>query len=650
PEGHNARMALLWLAISLKPINNDFDKRDEAATELKSLCGPGSPFRDEFLKGITQGLENQNVEPHTKHILLDALVEFAKSSDDRKLLASKAISKAFVDQFANQPENKHQSLVSLQKRMLELLKEYKVREVYPDLEAAIEKHPFHEVTELARQTLADLRDRVMPEWSETKPSRLPIETRVKALANAITDGDSDELVRQLFVSHAGSPIVAGDRRIELYRMALTDGEARAANPDEPPPAKVAGKPADGTEKVHLAAALVILQKENQGFSNEDRQRALAKVARISLAGSEYGYRQDASLILDQFIQDGVTKLQFSEKESFRIEKNEYGRSIVRELNGKVTHVMTPDGKSMKFSWDGDTLTRYVSPGGLAYSRLKENGRYLDKWKNSDGGVVISTADRVTFNGDYSWTDSTGLNTTKHADGTVTYRHVNGKEITKLGDKILNVKTPPAADGRRLERHFKYDNGTLFSVTDATGTTYLRSKDESGRYIDKWVDEKNPSDSSSGKYTVHANGDYSWKHEGSSRETRYTADGCRSTSYSDGSVLLTDIEGRTVSIKYKDYGNDIVSRTFEYDGKELVAMTYVRRGSWRANESVRVKGADGKYTDDWTVTWHNPDLNSQQTATFTGRMSVSPDGDYNWAGFNGFKQSHKFDGKLIEGER
>ncbi|MBX9694776.1 MAG: hypothetical protein K2Z81_20480, partial [Cyanobacteria bacterium] len=54
---------------------------------------------------------------------------------------------------------------------------------------------------------------------------------------------------------------------------------------------------NGAEMIRLAAALLILQEENTGFSEKDRIAALCTVTRLKLEGTELGYRKDAEELL-----------------------------------------------------------------------------------------------------------------------------------------------------------------------------------------------------------------------------------------------------------------------------------------------------------------------------------------------------------------
>ncbi len=669
--GKEERLILLYLAVGdSSPFGSDGDKyKRKAASAICKLCEPGSAFRKEFLKGVSQGLLNVNADEETRLTLLETLHSFtkkskddARGSDEMKLLVSSIVAEAFGKQLQNQPDSdmpNYQASMKLQRRMLGLLSEYKERRSYPSLEAAIRRHP-NRISDLARQTLADLRDRVLPEWDSTKTNTLSMEARKTALESSIKSASADELVAQLFASYKGKPLDhVKDARIPLYLDALTDGAINAAKSEslrrtEP---RREGEKVDGTERVQLAAALVILQKDNTGISREDKDRAIATVAKIAMLGSEVGYRQDARTIIDGLLKAGAMEVKLSSTESYKLLRGEYGVSIVRQQNGKVTEVSYPDERVAKFEYDGSLLTKYSAPGGFTYTRVKENGKYsANKWLGSDGKISETTDDRVTPEGTYVWADSRGIETSRNIDGTVTFKHPNKKEVTLRNDKLVHVKTPPDSSGRQTERHFTWnDDGELVKVKEGNGKVYKRlpvtsAESKPGSKKDAvytWVDESDPKKSYRGAYNADKNGDYSWRSEKSPLESRFTGDGTRVLKYDDGRELHSDIEGRPTLLKYRLDSDDFTSRTFTYDGAELVKMTYERRSAWKPNESTRLKGKDGKYTNDWNVTWHNPQLDRQMTETYSGKMSVTSDGDYSWVGFNNFTQSHKFDGKQFE---
>lgn len=376
--GHNARMALLFIATGQNPPFRDTDVpvfREWAAQQIRHLCQTGAEVRGEFLKGIQQGLLNTELPASVREHLLEALVHFVDntppgparaldsffenprtttpeqvmdayrqagitapatvraaldayqatpnattragvlsaieqnantSSSLYRQIASLAVARALTEQFRSLPTETqpqyHQTL-GLQRRMIDLLRQWNYHSVYPALEAARASHPYPAIREHATQALADMRDRIDPVWTRTAPDTdtLPPQ-RAQALERVLGSGNADDLVQALFTAARGRAIAdQTDPRIVLYRRALRDG---GTEPDRP---RQEGDRwlIDGAEKVRLAAARVILERNergeyvNSGFSDEDRRRAVETVARTAFEGSLPGYKQDALAMLQR---------------------------------------------------------------------------------------------------------------------------------------------------------------------------------------------------------------------------------------------------------------------------------------------------------------------------------------------------------------
>ncbi len=196
-------------------------------------------------------------------------------------------------------ESGYPQALALQRRILTTLAGWNHREIYPALEAAITQHPYPEIREQARQTLADMRDRIEPILTRTaNDTDSTASQRAQALENLLRNAHADDVVQGLFSAYRGSLILEqSDPRVSLYLRALRDGGG------EVPVAERTRWALNGDEKVRLAAARVILDMDargvylNTGFSQADRVRALQVVAETAFSGSQDGYRQDAMTML-----------------------------------------------------------------------------------------------------------------------------------------------------------------------------------------------------------------------------------------------------------------------------------------------------------------------------------------------------------------
>lgn len=364
---------------------------------MRAYATAGITAPPQVRQALTAYMENQNAT--TRAAVITAIeANVNTSSALYRQTASLAVADALTRQFRSLPtesQPQYQQTMQLQQRMIELLRQWNYHSAYPALEAASRSHPYPQIREIATQSLSDMRDRITPVWERTRPDTdTPPTQRAQALERALIGGNADDLVQALFTAARGRPVAAGtDPRVNLYRRAIRDG---GIEPDRPRQEGTRWH-IDGAEKVRLAAARVMLERNergefiNPGFSDEDRRRAAEVIARTAFEGSLPGYKQDALALLQRELAAPPNPLMLVALRDMVLANPSYDRTLT--IDGRATTLRQLletnfRGDATGIAGGNGTRTRQTGRGTL--EEEYRGGQLVRATETLQDGTVITT--------------------------------------------------------------------------------------------------------------------------------------------------------------------------------------------------------------------------------------------------------------------
>ncbi|PWT98587.1 MAG: hypothetical protein C5B53_06535 [Candidatus Melainabacteria bacterium] len=211
----------------------------------------------------------------------------------------------------------------LQITLLGYLEDIGHRMCAPVVEAIATHHPVPEVRARATQTLTALHDNVLRVWDRARrPAAIDQTTLPPARAQALRqglrgNGEHDGIVQAMFNAYLGRPILANDPRHDLYVEALSDPRSH----------------------VKLAAALVVLRSENTGFTQQERQAAMAVAADAALHGIHIGLRNSGRQILIDNLALGRNVVHPVSGTTIEIVKTADNVTLIESANGRITSAL-----------------------------------------------------------------------------------------------------------------------------------------------------------------------------------------------------------------------------------------------------------------------------------------------------------------------
>lgn len=363
-NAHEARMDLVHLVlVNGAPLQGETERNkavDKAVERIIDLLHQGSGVCEELFPGVAEILRDaKHVNDRTRLKLLEALQCYAKgelpaSVRDRlgqipPRVAPSAHYKYQIGQIVaaameadlistNQqrdPGKEFDDRLELRKKMVEVIAEIRPPRGYLILDAiASNRHPEwvrinDEFQITARKTLADIRDSIREIWKTSPDMNGDPKQRANNLSNALFGDPEQEqkrnsysMAKAIVQAAKGLPIRKEDPRIELILIALNcDSENVKKKPSNEikdligqmikaldgadKQVQLADRDQNGSQQVRLAAAMVVLRPENDGFSKETRDKAIDIVSKLAFEGVEYGYRRDAVAILSECSTESV---------------------------------------------------------------------------------------------------------------------------------------------------------------------------------------------------------------------------------------------------------------------------------------------------------------------------------------------------------
>ncbi len=377
---------------------------------LCSLCKSGSAVQDRTFTRIRSIVASPQVPPDVRLRLLTALDTAVSAEGPRSNVMVRAAENIkhgmYLAQLlendlastADQPGKTNPELAArteLRKFIIKRCADLKTPYALPVLDSiCVNKRDLNGIRPLAQEVLADWRDSVRSRWEQYRPVNVSsVDAQSKDMMRALlSKGSIDHTVDVILRGAKAKPIAEGDPRITPIRQALKYSfetrtlsqivENKGGGAAGKLPSELKDVNENGSQMIRLAAALVILQKANSGFSEEDRRNATKVCVQLAWDGCEYGYRRDAKALLDvevsannplavDALADMVLSKQGSTEEAQKVLATMVkDSSVVKQFADGRTVVIRNKREGLVIEeFRGDKLLRATPPKGFTYSDI-----------------------------------------------------------------------------------------------------------------------------------------------------------------------------------------------------------------------------------------------------------------------------------------
>lgn len=251
----------------------------------------------------------------------------------------------------------------------------------------------------ARTLLYKIRDSVKERYDAAPSCQLTDGAMLsdRILKSFGTAASCQDIVDTIFESTKGSAIKRDDPRLASIRLALgakgvdvtytASTFTHAGTKADGQPKKVT---MNGAEMIRLAAATVVLQPENTGFTDQDRLNAYKVCIELMVQGKEEGYRIDAELLLiagdPMYFMALADVILDARKDGEHSTISTAARDILFKAKDKPARIELPDGRIVILKTSGTHLFIEETRHGRLLRAAVEN--------TSKGGVEANYTDTI----------------------------------------------------------------------------------------------------------------------------------------------------------------------------------------------------------------------------------------------------------------
>jgi hypothetical protein len=336
------------------------------------------------------------------------------------------------------------------------------------------------------------------------------------------------------------------------------------------------------------------------------------------------------------------RLRLSATRVIEVRSENENQYIVERDRSLVQRVMLPNFTVREFTWQGTgdsaRLTGYTETSGEYYERLPSNGN-TNRWMTEWGEVIETTGDIVRPNGEYSYTESSGLTHTLLPTGVDRRRRADAGPALDFRDgRLIAASFVSPIDGSLQPAQFFYTGNSLTRVNmPGSEGVNLRREGRSNR----WTLYRGNQATSE---IWQSNGQIN---NGECAFTR-TAGGVTYTLSTTGIARRAFSEGRYVEhygshVLRINYGplSEVAERRFAYENGTVRRMDLTIRPFQQGQPSLLPQHmVRGQGTEDWTF-W-----DGRANRTFRGFFTPSLDGSYRWDGVDGYYETQAINSNRV----
>lgn len=343
-----------------------------AARELSKLAAENPEGKDIVAHYIKRGLTEAGPLPGPVSLqLLTGLRALGKKDDHGHVIGREELAKITAQALNLEIGRQENQNEQYQIALLEDLRQYRYRMIFPELEAVRDKGKFPRVGKECDLTLSQFRDSVKMMWDDTKADTLAnAAQRASKIRGLAEEPDAEEAIQQLFNAYKGYTI---------------------KDVNDPGLRHLANMLTTKNDRVRLAVCKVLSESQLPNDS-AIKCTALQILADLAMTGSKSAHRTEAFEMLKRMSPDQDVVSSSGVFYSFKRNGGDTTCTILKkdaQNELKPVGYIYPNGEGVRFESGPDGETTAIWVCGLKWERSRKEGKLVNEWVNAEKKMTVT---------------------------------------------------------------------------------------------------------------------------------------------------------------------------------------------------------------------------------------------------------------------